>query len=181
MKQTIQIIGGKYRGKKISFPNSQNLRPTPNRVRETLFNWLMYDIQGASCLDAFAGSGALGFEALSRGAKAVYLVEKQKAVYQNLCKSASMFGQDNLHILCGDANKYLQTNNTKFDIIFLDPPFNEELPNDLIYHLTHGPQLAPGGLLYIEYAKEHNLDTTYWQQLKSKISGQVHYALYQKK
>lgn len=86
MKQTVRIIGGKYRGKKLYFPESEGLRPTPDRVKETLFNWLMHDIQGARCLDAFAGSGALGFEAYSRGASRVVLVESSPNACANLKK-----------------------------------------------------------------------------------------------
>jgi 16S rRNA (guanine966-N2)-methyltransferase len=126
LKQAIHIIGGHYRGKKIQFPESTSLRPTPNRIRETLFNWLMHDIRGARCLDTFAGSGALGFEAYSRGASEVVFLEQSPLVHTCLQKNIALFQSDALSIKKTDALVYLDAIQSPFDIIFLDPPFSKE-------------------------------------------------------
>ncbi|MFA5960457.1 MAG: 16S rRNA (guanine(966)-N(2))-methyltransferase RsmD [Tatlockia sp.] len=180
MKQTVRIIGGQYRGKKIHFPESEGLRPTPDRVRETLFNWLMHSIRNARCLDAFAGSGALGFEAFSRGAKRVVLVESAPKVHANLQQIARSFQSDTLSVLRADALKYLQETREQFDLVFLDPPFADNNLPTLIDLLTTSDLLVKGGLLYIESGHAPVLSETGWQQLKFKQAGQVYYGLYQK-
>lgn len=181
MNQTVRIIGGKFRGKKLHFPISSGLRPTPDRVRETLFNWLMQDIYGAKCLDAFAGSGALGFEAISRGAAEVVMVETAPSVLQHLRKHAAALAVNNLQIIADDARHYLRTSKQAFDIIFMDPPFAENYLADCIALMTTNTILRKEGLLYIESAEKPSLAEEHWILLKEKKAGQVFYALYQKR
>ncbi|KTD12986.1 16S rRNA (guanine(966)-N(2))-methyltransferase RsmD [Legionella jamestowniensis] len=180
MKQTVRIIGGKYRGKKLYFPESEGLRPTPDRVKETLFNWLMHDIQGARCLDAFAGSGALGFEAYSRGASRVVLVESSPNACANLKKIASSFNSPILSVVQCDAFAYFAKSTEHFDIIFLDPPFAKDYLSECLRILAHADLLVSGGLVYLESPDKISPDTTYWTEKKSKQAGQVIYGLYEK-
>jgi 16S rRNA (guanine966-N2)-methyltransferase len=175
----IRIIAGLWRGRMISFPHDLAIRPTPNRVRETLFNWLAQPIVNANCLDTFAGSGALGLEALSRGAKHVTFIDKNRQVTQSL--------QDNLKKLdCQDATCYTSTvpNTTlnfthPFDIIFLDPPFDSDLILPTMQWLK--PYCHPGTLVYLESkdAKADLLLHDNWETLKAKRAGHVHYFLLQ--
>lgn len=181
MKQTIRIIGGQYRGKKLHFPDIEGLRPTPDRVRETLFNWLMHSIRDARCLDAFAGSGALGFEAFSRGAGKVVLVEQAMAAFTNLQTIASMFKSPNLSVIKTNALLYLQQVREQFDIVFLDPPFAENHLLECIATLANSPLLVEGGLMYIESPVEMMLDPLIWEPIKLKKAGQVFYALHKKR
>ncbi len=182
MNQEIRIIGGRYRGKKISFPLIAGLRPTPDRVRETLFNWLMHDIREAECLDAFAGSGALGIEAFSRGAKSVTFIEMSQPAYQCLSQEIKTFQSEQLKILHQDIRIFIQnTHQASFDLVFYDPPF----ANLTFYNKTIIEDIARilknGGLLYLESPHEITLETTTWEQLKLKKAGQVTYSLYRKR
>lgn len=181
MKQIIRIIGGKYRGKKLHFPQSDGLRPTPDRVRETLFNWLMNDIQNSRCLDAFAGSGALGFEAFSRGADKVTFIERSRLVYGQLQKNASFFNSPDLIVHHDDAPDFLKRTKEPFDIIFLDPPFAQSKLHDCVQTLEKSSVLRKSGLLYIESPCEIEMNPEYWHLNKLKRAGQVVYALYEKK
>ncbi len=181
MKQTIRIIGGQFRGKKLHFPAIEGLRPTPDRVRETLFNWLMHDICDAHCLDAFAGSGALGFEAFSRGAAKVSLLEKDPRAHANLLKLALSFHSSKLTVSKIDATEFLQQTNEHFNIVFLDPPFAKNYLPLCIATLANTNVLQQGGLLYIESSQKIVVDESIWQQLKLKEAGQVVYGLYKKK
>lgn len=182
MKQGVRIIGGHHRGKNITFPDEQGLRPTPSRIRETLFNWLMHNIRGARCLDAFAGSGALGFEAWSRGASSVTLLEQSRITSVHLKKQAAVFHSSMLHVIHIDAITYFQGKAPEFDIIFLDPPFGKpQLLIDSITCLENSPTLRPGGLLYTESSQTLTLDPSQWETLKSKKAGNVMYSLHQKK
>ena len=175
---TVRIIGGKFRGKKLSFPDVKGLRPTPDRVRETLFNWLMHVIRDAHCLDAFAGSGALGFEAFSRGAAQVTLLEKEPKAYQNLIKQASAFQSPKLVIKNTDACAFLKQKHGPFNIIFLDPPFaNNYLPS-CMDALAKSDVLAPKGLIYLESPHEIEMDQSVWECVKSKKAGQIIFGLY---
>ena len=181
MRQTIRIIGGQYRGKKLSFPDIDGLRPTPDRVRETLFNWLMQTIRGARCLDAFAGSGALGFEAFSRGASQVVLIERAPAAHANLQKIASAFHAPQIKVACADACAYMQQTKEQFDIVFVDPPFDQSHLLSCIETLAHSPVLVEGGLLYLETPVEVALDERIWEPVKSKKAGLVVYSLHRKR
>ncbi len=180
MNQSIRIIGGQFRGKKLSFPAIEGLRPTPSSVRETLFNWLMHTIHEARCLDAFAGSGALGFEAFSRGASNVVLVEQAPIVYAHLKKIVTAFNSPKLTLINKDACAFMQQARAQFDIILLDPPFTQNHLPACITILENTPLLAPSGLLYIESPHEMALNPKLWEQVKLKKAGQVFYGLYKK-
>lgn len=180
MKQEIRIIGGLYRGKKIHFPDIEGLRPTPDRVRETLFNWLMHDIKNARCLDAFAGSGALGLEAYSRGASRVVLVEQALGAYQHLQKVLSQFKTSKLNLVKADTTLFLKQCKESFDIIFLDPPFAKNYLEPCITDIVHNQLLVTGGLLYVESPDAVDLDENHWKPIKSKQAGQVFYSLFEK-
>ena len=181
MNESIRIIGGQYRGKKLSFKPLDGLRPTPDRVRETLFNWLMHDIRDANCLDAFAGSGALGFEAFSRGAQPVTLIEYARSTYLNLQKQAAQFNTKNITIIQANLADYIQTTKQSFDIIFFDPPFSQPELYQLIEYFTDSVCLRPGGLLYVEAKTMMHLAPEKWETLKLKQAGNVVYGLYKKR
>ena len=181
MNQTIRIIGGKYRSKKISFPALDDLRPTPDRVRETLFNWLRHDIRTATCLDLFAGSGALGFEAFSRGAQTVTFVECSPVVCTSLKKQTQAFQSTQLNVIQTDATVFLAQTPLSFDIIFFDPPFSSFTH---VEHLLKQPianVLHPEGLLYLESPHSILLDEKIWKPLQQKQTGRVFYSLYRKR
>jgi 16S rRNA (guanine966-N2)-methyltransferase len=180
MKQMIRIIGGLYRGKKIPFPVVEGLRPTPDRVKETLFNWLMHDINGARCLDAFAGSGSLGLEAFSRGASRVVFVEQAPAAYNNLKKITAQFNSERLKLVKSDTRDYLQQSREQFDLIFLDPPFAQNFIPECLTHIIQNNLLVPGGLIYIEAPTAIDINTEEWKLIKTKQSGQVIYNLFEK-
>jgi 16S rRNA (guanine966-N2)-methyltransferase len=180
VKQVVGIIGGRYRGKIIAFPASVELRPTPNRIRETLFNWLMHDIRQARCLDAFAGSGALGFEAFSRGAAEVCFLEQNRTVFKALKSNIAQFDTKQLQAIQINALDYLHHTDTTFDIIFLDPPFASTLLKDCLHALSTGTLLKPEGLVYTESPQEISVDLTCWEILKQKQAGQVFYGLLRK-
>lgn len=180
MKQIIRIIGGLYRGKKLHFPDIEGLRPTPDRVRETLFNWLMHDIKEARCLDAFAGSGALGLEAFSRGAARVVLVEQSPEAHINLQKIITQFNSTVLKLVKGNTLSYLEQCQEQFDIIFLDPPFAKDYIPECLAKIEQHNLLPQGGLVYIESAQITEVDGMHWQQIKLKQAGQVVYGLFKK-
>ncbi|MFY7698563.1 MAG: 16S rRNA (guanine(966)-N(2))-methyltransferase RsmD [Legionella sp.] len=180
MKQSIRIIGGMHRGKKLYFSPVDGLRPTPDRVRETLFNWLMADIREARCLDAYAGSGALGFEAYSRGASRVVLVEHATIQYHNLNQIAAMLATNQLNVIKANANQFMLTCKEQFDIIFLDPPFASNQLDASLTILTESAILIAGGLVYVESSKKPTMPSANWEELKSKRAGQVYYGLYRK-
>lgn len=158
---TLRIVGGKWRSRRLRFVDAEGLRPTPDRVRETLFNWLQFEIPGAHCLDAFAGSGALGFEALSRGAASVVMMERQRAQYQALQAAAADLGADHALLLLGDAQALLAQPGDwwppeGFHVVFLDPPFNKGLVPAIIELLLRGNLLRPETLIYIETESQWN-------------------------
>lgn len=181
LKNQVRIIAGKWRGRKISFPSMQGLRPTSDRTRETLFNWLMGKIENATCLDLFAGSGALGLEALSRGAKRVIFVDSSNVVIQNLQTICETLKAENQVISQSDAEKFVSTTTEKFDIVFMDPPFNKGLILPTIQLIEKFDILTPNAYIYLE--SESSLDPTVlpktWKIIKSKSSRQVYYYLIQ--
>ena len=180
MRQYIRIIGGLHRGKKLSFPDALDLRPTPDRARETLFNWLMHDIRDAHCLDAFAGSGSLGFEAYSRGASQVLMLEVDPKIYANLQYWSNYFGTNALRSIQQDAGKYLLDTADQFDVIFLDPPFNQPHLLECLSTIQQRPVLKTGGWLYLETPNEINLPEDCFEKIKQKRYGQVLATLYRK-
>lgn len=153
-RNRLRIIGGIWRGRRIDFPDATGLRPTSDRLRETLFNWLQGALPGSRCLDLFAGSGVLGFEALSRGASEVVLVEASSYVAKYLRGNATRLGSDRIQIMNERADVYLQGRSRVFDIVFLDPPFGEGLLESALHQLVEGDWLRPGAYVYIEYESE---------------------------
>jgi 16S rRNA (guanine966-N2)-methyltransferase len=175
----LRIVGGRYRGRRLPIPNETGLRPTSDRVRETLFNWLAPVIPGARCLDAFAGSGALGFEAVSRGAGEVVLIEKSGAVARQLEANARRLGVEGTRILYEDALRWLAGPGSPFDVVFLDPPFAEGLWAPAIERLALRGWLKPGSRVYLEAPARigfPNLPPG-WDLVRDKTAGQVRYGL----
>lgn len=149
----LRIIGGDWRGRKLTFHAAPGLRPTPDRVRETLFNWLALVVPGARCLDLFAGSGALGFEAASRGAKQVIMVEKLAATARQLREQAALLQAEQVSVLEQDAATFLAGKPTPFDVVFLDPPFQQGLLQQTLAALGQG-WLHVGSYLYLEAERQ---------------------------
>ncbi len=178
--ETLRIIGGRWRGRLLPFVAAEGLRPTGNRIRETLFNWLQRDIPGSHCLDLFAGSGALGFEALSRGAAHCTFVETNAAVCHQLRLNGAKLEADNADFTTADALRYLQTLPIQpFDIVFLDPPFNGDLWQDIINRLGGADWLTADASVYIESPPAKNLAIpAHWHLHRQKQAGQVMYRLY---
>jgi 16S rRNA (guanine966-N2)-methyltransferase len=170
----IRIIGGRWRGRRLRFPAGADIRPTPDRVRETLFNWLGQDLTGLTTLDLFAGSGALSFEALSRGASRAVAVDRDKSVLQALSKTAAQLGTDALETHCADARDYLLRETRLFDVIFLDPPFAHPQWDTLVP--AAGERLAAAGSLYVESPSALKAPPG-WLLSRSDRAGQVHYHL----
>jgi 16S rRNA (guanine966-N2)-methyltransferase len=179
-RNSVRIIGGGWRGRRVSFPDIPGLRPTPDRVRETLFNWLQHAIVGARCLDLFAGSGALGLEALSRGAGEVVFVEQAVAASRALQEQLiRLGGHARGQVVEMGAARYLRSPAPAFDIVFLDPPFGRDALAEYVPLLDAGTWLKPGALVYLENEKQAGVPVlpTHWQLLKSKSAGEVGYHL----
>jgi 16S rRNA (guanine966-N2)-methyltransferase len=176
----LRIIGGTWRGRKLRFPASAAIRPTPDRVRETLFNWLGSATRDARCLDLFAGSGALGLEALSRGAAQVTFIEQDAAAVRELRARLAEWHAVDAHVERADALRYLAGAAQPFDIVFLDPPFSSGLLARAATMLTERPWLRPGALIYVECAAREGLPALpgSWQVLKAKQAGEVGYHLF---
>jgi 16S rRNA (guanine966-N2)-methyltransferase len=151
------------------------LRPTPDRVRETLFNWLGQDLTNKTCLDLFAGSGALGFEALSRNANWVTLVEKDASIIKDLRRNQEILGVTNSEIVNSNGINYLERAARRFDVIFLDPPYQSELLSKSLDFISRNSVLANDGLIYIEY--QTRPDLTNYVILKESKAGNVDYML----
>ncbi|KTC64507.1 methyltransferase (plasmid) [Legionella adelaidensis] len=177
---TVRIIGGIYKGKKLHFPSIEGLRPTPDRVKETVFNWLMHDIRDSHCLDVFAGSGNLGFEAFSRGASKVIFIEHNRKAYENIKNIIDSFHTKKLIAHHENSMQYIESCKEEFDIVFLDPPFAKDYLPSCMQLFSTLPILKIGGLVYIESQQEMTLPETWWKKLKLKKAGQVVYGLYQK-
>lgn len=160
----LRIIGGQWRSRRLPILNASGLRPTPDRVRETLFNWLQFEVQGSRCLDLFAGSGALGLEACSRGANEIILVEKDKKVAQQLQSNLQQLNADlaNIKIINDDALRYLEREKEPFDIIFLDPPFRKQLLPNILDIIQTQQLLKSGGWLYLEFEQTLELSLEQW-------------------
>jgi 16S rRNA (guanine966-N2)-methyltransferase len=148
----VRIIGGQYRRRLLDFQDSAGLRPTPDRVRETLFNWLGQDLPGWTCLDLFAGSGALGFEAASRGARRVIMIERDSKAVSALEKNRALLDASAVEILRVEALAWLVSNRETFDLIFVDPPFDSGLSGPVLAELA--PHLKSGGHAYVEQGSE---------------------------
>ncbi len=170
----VRIIGGEWRKRMITFPDQEGLRPTPDRVRETLFNWLGQTLYGKDCLDLFAGSGVLGFEALSRGARSVVMVEKNRPVLRVLKQNAESLGAQHLELKENDGVQFLAKEKRQFDVIFLDPPFRHEFLPKLMPLLPQ--RLTPNGLVYVE-SEGVVIPDDGWEVWRSGQAGQVHFHL----
>jgi 16S rRNA (guanine966-N2)-methyltransferase len=179
---SIRIIGGSHRGRKLPVLNADGLRPTTDRMKETLFNWLMLDVRGSTCLDCFAGAGSLGFEALSRGASTVTFMELDKLTSKQLLANASLlkYSSNQAVILQGDTLNLLKKCSETLDIVFVDPPFNQGLVQPCIDLLVSQQALKPGAKVYIEKESGENslLVPTNWRLLKEKSSQQVSVQLF---
>ena len=175
-RNRVRIIAGKWRSRLVSFPPAAQLRPTPDRVRETLFNWLGQRLDGLACLDLFAGSGALGFEALSRGAASVVMVESDRAVAEGLRESARVLEAEGVEVVQSDALKYVERSRDKFDVVFVDPPFASDLALRAMALLP--PLLNPGARVYVESGAALELPAS-WRVLRDDRAGAVRYALYE--
>lgn len=179
-KGSVRIIAGKHRGRKLPVLMAEGLRPTTDRVKETVFNWLTPYLPNSKCLDCFAGSGGLGFEAQSRGANTVTLVELNRAAAKQLQQNKEMLSANNLTIENMDIINYLNQCTEKFSVVFLDPPFRKGLLKETT-QLLNDKALIPEALIYVEMENDSNTDElpVNWQLLKEKIAGQVAYRLYQ--
>ena len=180
-KGEIRIIGGKWKGKKIYFDLNDDLRPTPDRAKETLFNWLGQDLNKMYCLDLFSGTGALGFEAFSRGAQKVTFVEKNKEYLQKIKKVfLEMNEKADCDFFCAECLEWIQNNSseTKYDLIFIDPPFNKNLIHDLLAAILEKELLSKNGQIYFEFEKKLDLEIPESLNLKKKKSlGKKSYVL----
>lgn len=177
--RTLRVIGGTWRGRRIRFPPVEPIRPTPDRVRETVFNWLQQDIAGARCLDLYAGSGALGLEALSRGAAQVIFVDAEPAVTRHLSRTLEELGCDRGQVVLSDASRYLAGAPELFDIVFLDPPYADRALADACRLLDERGWLRRGGLAYLEDPASAGAPElpAGWALLRSKRAGEVGYHL----
>jgi len=176
----VRIIGGLWRSRIIEFPDVPGLRPTPDRVRETLFNWLGQTMVEKHCLDLFAGSGVLGFEAASRGAHSVTLVESAHSAIEALRRNQERLGASQCQVIAQDAIKMLEILNGKFDVIFIDPPFSSDYMPAVLSKL--GDCMNPGGRVYAEWREPlvkviAQFPGSGWTVLRAGQAGAVHFAL----
>lgn len=180
MKSRVRIIGGRWRGRKLPVADSDGLRPTPDRIRETLFNWLAADCRGARVLDCFAGSGVLGIEALSRGASSLTALERAPAAVANLRRLAAELASDAIEIVGGDAEAAIGDLREPFDLVFIDPPYAvPRLREQVFLALERGALLRDGARIYFEWPRDEDfeLPSPRLRWLKQKRAGQVNYAI----
>ncbi|PAV24820.1 16S rRNA (guanine(966)-N(2))-methyltransferase RsmD [Tamilnaduibacter salinus] len=176
----LRLIGGDWRRRVLTFPAVDDVRPTPARVRETLFNWVMPMLPGARCLDLFAGSGVLGLEALSREAASVTFVDQSRPLCRALSDNLQTLGTDRGEVVQADVRRFLAQATTRaMDLIMLDPPFRQDWPEQLIPLLAQNGWAAPGTLVYLEREKEQSLPAlpVGWTPHREKTAGQVRYML----
>ena len=170
----MRIIGGTYRRRWLEFPDTQGLRPTPDRVRETLFNWLGQNLSDLRCLDLFAGSGALGFEAVSRDAAEVVMVESNREAFRALQENCQKLACTNVVLRCEDGSGYVRRDSKRYDVIFLDPPFHSDILPKVLPLL--GDRLTDEGLVYVETGELFEPGAA-WQVVRRAKAGKVHYQL----
>ncbi|WP_394754364.1 16S rRNA (guanine(966)-N(2))-methyltransferase RsmD [Crenothrix sp.] len=182
MQNKLRIIGGQWRSRIITFADAPDLRPTPGRVRETLFNWLQYDIIGRTCLDLYAGSGALGFEAASRGAKSVVQVESNPQACQTLRQNAAALLANQVSSVQADVLAFLAGKAEGFDVVFIDPPFAQNKVFETCQALENNGWLTAHAKIYVETERALMLNDlpTNWQLLKHKTAGEVAYHLFER-
>lgn len=176
----IRIIGGQWRGRKLPVPDSPGLRPTTDRVRETLFNWLAPSMVDARCLDCFAGSGALGLEALSRYAASATLLEMERGVAHQLQQNLATLKATNGNVVNTNTLSYLAQKGTPHDVVFIDPPFRKGLLEETLTLLENNGWLADDALIYVESEVENSLPPVpvHWDLHREQVAGQVAYRLY---
>lgn len=178
----LRIIGGQWKRRQLSLVERPGLRPTPDAVRETLFNWLQGSLTDRSCLDLFAGSGALGFEAASRGAARVVMIERSRHVAAGLIASKQRLRADQVDIIVDDALRYLRRTNEQFDIVFVDPPFEKDLVRPACDLLHRRNVLKAGALVYLE--AERQLSPlpvpASWELVHRNVAGAIGYHLLRK-
>ncbi|MCK5831574.1 MAG: 16S rRNA (guanine(966)-N(2))-methyltransferase RsmD [Methylococcales bacterium] len=182
MKNKLRIIAGEWRSRQLTFEESPGLRPTPARVRETLFNWLQHDVISSKCLDLFAGSGSLGFEATSRGAKSVVMVESNPQTCRLIKENITKLSTQKIKIIQMDAFKFLAGDSTQFNLVFLDPPFKKGLALQSCQWLEDKNWLAPFAKIYLEVENKLSLNDipNNWHCLKNKQAGEVEYFLFER-
>jgi 16S rRNA (guanine966-N2)-methyltransferase len=173
-RNRVRIVGGLWRSRVLAFPARPGLRPSPDRVRETLFNWLGQDLTGRHCLDLFAGSGALGFEAASRGAQRVVMVEHDAATFAALSENARRLEARCVELKRADALEFLRADRGHYDVVLLDPPFGADYLPRVLSMLP--PRLASGALVYAEAPRALQLPSG-WQVWRSGRAGAVVYQL----
>ena len=180
-KSGVRIIAGRWRGRQIPVSNLPGLRPTSDRTRETLFNWLQYEIDDAKCLDLFAGSGVLSFEALSRGAAEVVAVDRQSQTVRALRETGRLLDSSDLTVVHAKAERWLANPaHCRFDIVFVDPPFERVLSETVCGLLDKNDWLSPAAKIYVETPKGYELThPASWSLWKSGRAGNVDYKLYQ--
>ncbi|MBC7001149.1 16S rRNA (guanine(966)-N(2))-methyltransferase RsmD [Photobacterium sp. BZF1] len=178
----VRIISGRWRGRKLPVHDVEGLRPTTDRVKETVFNWLAQDIIEARCLDLFTGSGSLSFEALSRGASHVTMLELDKMAADQLEKNRATIGADNAKVLNTDSLAFLKQAGTPHDVVFIDPPFRKDLIDEAIALLEQNNWLSPHAVIYIEAEKELGelVTPAHWHLHREKTAGQVCYRLFER-
>lgn len=176
----LRIIGGDWRSRKLRFPDAGGVRPTPARTRETLFNWLSFHLAGSHCLDLFAGSGALGLEALSRGAASTTFVEHNPELAQALRQNLQTLKCTSATVNCQGVEAYLAAAPQAFDVVFMDPPFRQDWLARLYPLLIQQPWLRPGSWVYVEHESELTPPPppANWQLHRQKHAGQVCYNLF---
>lgn len=176
----VRIISGLWRGRKLPVFDAEGLRPTTDRVKETLFNWIAQDIPSARCLDLFSGSGSLGFEAASRQASLVTMIELNPNAYAQLEKNRTTLKADNIELLNKNALDVIAQSGTPYDIIFIDPPFRRELLEQTLHTLDENTWVASGSIIYVESEKEWIPDSipNSWELFREKTAGQVTYRLF---
>jgi 16S rRNA (guanine966-N2)-methyltransferase len=175
----LRIVGGEWRGRRLAVPAGHLVRPTPDRVRETLFNWLQHRVAERACLDLYAGSGALGLEALSRGAKKVVFVERDPSVARQISATLELLKAQGGHVVCADVPRFLAGPGTPYDLVFVDPPYAERALPAVCMALEVGGWLAPGAMVYLECAARDGtpLLPEGWTLHRSKTAGEVGYHL----
>ena len=179
--QSVRIIAGQWRGRLLPVALADGLRPTANRVRETVFNWLQFDIHGRSCLDLFSGSGALGFEAASRGASEVTLVENDAVLANTLRQQVTTFSAPQIKVIQADALSFIKTDVEQYDLILLDPPFQQFTSGEVLEAVLAAGIIKSDGMIYIEAARGALPEPlpkpwSWWRQAQA---GQVEYGLIQ--
>ena len=182
MKNKLRVIAGEWRSRQLIFEDLPDLRPTPARIRETLFNWLQYDVLASDCLDLYAGSGVLGFEAASRGAKSVVMVENNPQACRLIKENIVKLSTHKMKVIQSDVFKFLAGDAKPFNLVFLDPPFNKDMAQQTCHWLEDKEWLALGAKVYVEVEREQVLDDMpiNWKCLKSKKAGEVGYYLFER-